>query len=606
MDINLGSKKLINLEQIGGLGLIFLAYILFIFSSFGYQDIWWFPWLLGGRVAAAFLAILAIAVLFFKTSDRPYDAWFYTVALGIQSIHGAMEGSGSTEFYAYTGVLYIVAALASRFSFKLWMRTLFPFQFGFLLMPLFFKDAAFFSSVGRFVDAFSLPISGFVVGTIIVWLNSQRFSVLSDNLELQRSLSEVKDLLFLEQQDRLEKARSEIEEMRSMVEKAAEMRSTALIAAQVSHDIRSPISALNIVVSQLQGLSERQKSVMVSAIGRISDIATMLLQKSKNLGLLQETLGSEPKLDSPILSPEFIPILVESVVAEKRFEYKDCCKLKISLDLDDSYGGVAKVNAVEFCRMMSNLINNAVESLDASTGEVGVRVECRGAEVIVTVSDTGCGIPESVLSRLGELGNSQGKGAMGRGGSGLGVYHAMRTMSEFNGKFQVETSQCPGISGTTVKLSLPAQPAPGWFAREIVVAEGARIVTVDDDSFVHGAWAERFARDKVLECGAAHYSFTSGDDFEGWFNKNRAVAGDIFLIDYDFKNQVETGLDIISRLGLEACSFLVTSRFSESGVIEESITRGIKLVPKPIMGFVPMRFPKQIGVEPLQASSVGW
>lgn len=51
------------------------------------------------------------------------------------------------------------------------------------------------------------------------------------------------------------------------------------ISQQVAHDIRSPIAALNAVISTLRATPEREKSLMLNATRRIEEIADNLLKK---------------------------------------------------------------------------------------------------------------------------------------------------------------------------------------------------------------------------------------------------------------------------------------------------------------------------------------
>jgi signal transduction histidine kinase len=54
------------------------------------------------------------------------------------------------------------------------------------------------------------------------------------------------------------------------------------LAQQVSHDIRSPLSALNMMLSSLNELPEAKRLILRSASQRINDIANSLIQKMSN------------------------------------------------------------------------------------------------------------------------------------------------------------------------------------------------------------------------------------------------------------------------------------------------------------------------------------
>ena len=86
--------------------------------------------------------------------------------------------------------------------------------------------------------------------------------------------------------------------------------SLARMAEQTAHDIRSPIAALNTVVSCLQNIPEDQRLMLRSAVNRIKDIANGLIEKNKSLkaGIAKEaevekTEDSSVQLLSAILEP---------------------------------------------------------------------------------------------------------------------------------------------------------------------------------------------------------------------------------------------------------------------------------------------------------------
>ncbi|MBI5139339.1 hypothetical protein HZA26_01880 [Candidatus Nomurabacteria bacterium] len=55
------------------------------------------------------------------------------------------------------------------------------------------------------------------------------------------------------------------------------------ITAQVAHDIRSPLAALNVIEKDLACLPEEVRIILRGAINRIRDIANGLLQKNREL-----------------------------------------------------------------------------------------------------------------------------------------------------------------------------------------------------------------------------------------------------------------------------------------------------------------------------------
>lgn len=231
------------------------------------------------------------------------------------------------------------------------------------------------------------------------------------------------------------------------------------LAAQVAHDIRSPLAALRSAAAGLNA-SPEQKALIAGAAGRISGIAEDLLLRYRKPG--GEAAGG----------PEVcrLPDLVEQVVREKRCQYGGRADLKIEFSAPDR-NVCAAAGPKELQRLVSNLINNAVEALERG-GTVRVEVVSSGKLVLVRVRDDGKGIPPEILGRLGNKGETHGKA----GGTGLGLYHARATAESWGGALRIES----GPDGTAVTVELPAatpaQPPPG------------PVVLLDDDQLVHMNW----------------------------------------------------------------------------------------------------------------------
>src|SRR5262249_4633779 len=70
----------------------------------------------------------------------------------------------------------------------------------------------------------------------------------------------------------------------------------AEVAKQVSHDIRSPLAALNMFLPAAEEIAEEQRLVVRNAIQRIQDIANDLLHKSQSAVSSDNKLPLAPQL----------------------------------------------------------------------------------------------------------------------------------------------------------------------------------------------------------------------------------------------------------------------------------------------------------------------
>jgi len=335
------------------------------------------------------------------------------------------------------------------------------------------------------------------------------------------------------------------------------------ISAQVSHDIRSPLTALNVAVSDIGGVAEPHRILIKNAVARINDIAnTLLLEKRRN------AIESSVVLLSP---------LIDSLVSEKRMQFREMQSVEIEAGLANAYGNFISADLVELKRAVSNLITNAVEALPEGVGRVAVTVRGAEGEVHLSIADNGKGIPRNILDKVGQPGFSFGKAGTGSG-SGLGIHHARKTVQSAGGVLEIDSSEG---KGTTVTLIFKKAPTPKWFVERLVLRKRQVVCSIDDDTSIHQLW-----RGRLDKLGLPYLTFTSIRDFQMWFESGNGVG--LFLFDHEFLGQKRTGLDVIEELAIANQSVLVTSRYEERDVRERCDRLQVPLIPKAMAGYVPI------------------
>jgi signal transduction histidine kinase len=358
--------------------------------------------------------------------------------------------------------------------------------------------------------------------------------------------------------------------------------SQAQLAAQVSHDIRSPLSALNMILSQLDILPEQSRVLVRSSVNRITDIANSLLNHNKKQS--SDTNTSSTQLENTMLAS-----LIDSLVSEKRIALREKANIQIEARLDKSYGLFSKIKPMEMKRLLSNAITNAAEAFDTNQGQIEVILDSNENNIILTVKDNGKGIPPHILAKLGSQGVTYGKDGT-QSGSGLGVYHAKKTIESFEGKYEIQSSV--GI-GTSIVMTLKKETPPDWFVQKLSVKKGQTVVATDDDSSILEIWKQRLAG-LIIENDINLVTCTSGTCLRDWMAKQPDAAKDaIYLMDYELLGQKQTGLDLIEELGLKNRAILVSSRYDEAPIKERCAKLGVKLIPKGMASLVPIELEKE-------------
>jgi len=174
--------------------------------------------------------------------------------------------------------------------------------------------------------------------------------------------------------------------------------------------------------------------------------------------------------------------IVREVAALTRPSWNTLTQEKgVAVDLQVDVAPVPPVmgNAAELSEVLVNLVHNALDALPQG-GTVRLHTEATEREVILTVSDTGMGMPPRVRSRIFDPFFT----TKGPKGSGLGLSIAYTIVARHRGQITVESE--PG-QGTTFTIQLPADAAAAEVERAPVPPalalqpRAGRILAVDDE-----------------------------------------------------------------------------------------------------------------------------
>jgi signal transduction histidine kinase len=97
-------------------------------------------------------------------------------------------------------------------------------------------------------------------------------------------------------------------------------------------------------------------------------------------------------------------------------------------------------------QVLLNVILNAKQAI-GQEGDISIGIEESGGSIMVTVADTGCGIPSSMLESLFQPSQSSRPG-----GLGVGLYQCKQMVEAHRGTIEIRSQQG---QGTQVKIELP-------------------------------------------------------------------------------------------------------------------------------------------------------
>ncbi len=228
-----------------------------------------------------------------------------------------------------------------------------------------------------------------------------------------------------------------------ITEKAFAERNRQEFTANVSHELKTPLQSIIGSAELLEnGLVKPEDTARF--VGNIKNEATRLVSLINDIiRLSQLDEKAEPikeSIDLPTVAKEVVEVLTPS--AAKR-------NLTLSLDCDNiSISGVRRY----IYEIIYNLCDNAIR-YNKDGGKVDVAIKRRGKSTVITVADTGIGVPVEHQARIFErfyrVDKSHSKET---GGTGLGLSIVKRAVMLHDGK--VELNSAIG-EGTTVKVVLP-------------------------------------------------------------------------------------------------------------------------------------------------------
>jgi len=206
------------------------------------------------------------------------------------------------------------------------------------------------------------------------------------------------------------------------------------IAAQLAHDVRSPIMVMDMVIKNITQIPENHKNMLQQAAQRIADIAGGFLVYYRDKGIADSEIKNENVL-----------VLLQAIIKEKQLQYSDkSVNISFTNTVTDNY--YSNINASDFNRVISNIINNAAEAIE-DEGKIDINLFRKDAYLCLSIVDNGRGISPDVLPHIFE-GKSVGK----VDGSGLGLSHAKMVIEGWNGRIHVDSIQ---NKGTQAIIYLP-------------------------------------------------------------------------------------------------------------------------------------------------------
>jgi two-component system OmpR family sensor kinase len=233
---------------------------------------------------------------------------------------------------------------------------------------------------------------------------------------------------------------------RMMVRLSALINTERTFIANAAHELRSPITALQLQVENLigapRGSIEEQLEELRRGIRRTGTLLAKLLE------LARAEIGGPTALENVS-----VPEVLTGVVT-------DLLPLAIDRGVDL---GVERLDDVQLAAtetdlrmLIKNLADNAIR-YGARKGRVDLSVRRDGNDVVIEVADNGPGIPEAARMRVFE--RFYRGGATDEEGSGLGLAIVQTIAGNLGGRVDL-TGRADGGPGLVARVILPLRTMP--------------------------------------------------------------------------------------------------------------------------------------------------
>jgi two-component system phosphate regulon sensor histidine kinase PhoR len=219
-------------------------------------------------------------------------------------------------------------------------------------------------------------------------------------------------------------------------------------AANVSHEIKTPLTAIKGFVETLQsGALEKPEEArrFLEIIGRHTE------RLSAIIGDLMKLSEIEQRGQLPIRRAPLRPVLVNAVeVCRPVAESRD-----IAVELDCDPGLEGEINSTFLEQALVNLVDNAIK-YGPDGGRVWVAADRESGEIRIRVRDQGVGIPAAHLPRIFERFYRVDKSRSRKeGGTGLGLAIVKHIAQAHGGRVIAESETG---EGSTFTVCLPGAP----------------------------------------------------------------------------------------------------------------------------------------------------
>jgi signal transduction histidine kinase/DNA-binding response OmpR family regulator len=349
----------------------------------------------------------------------------------------------------------------------------------------------------------------------------------------------------------------------------------------VGHELRAPLTML---LTPLQDIL-REPGVALPAAAR--DTVETSIRAGDRLQRVVDTLRDISRAESGALIPYREDIDLASVTADIVEGFRPVTEGRLNLRVEIPAEPLrAYVDRTMWTTIVSNLANNALKF--TREGEVAVSLSADESQVVLTVADTGVGIPRDEQAHIFERFH-RGTFADQQPGSGIGLALVADMTSAHGGAVEVESEpdqgsrfivRLPRYNGSSEAARL-ADSAAAAESEEEPGGDRPRLLIIEDEPDLRGYLTRMFTKDgySVEAAADAESAMTWLQDIVGAENLPDMVITDMML-------PGQSGLDLLSVIRQDERMtrlpiVVLTARADAESAVEAFVAGADDFVAKP-------------------------
>ncbi|MEO1418309.1 MAG: tetratricopeptide repeat protein [Bacteroidota bacterium] len=220
----------------------------------------------------------------------------------------------------------------------------------------------------------------------------------------------------------------------------------------ISHELRTP---LTLISSPIQHILHTEQNLPL----KISEPLQLMLRNTRQLKGLVNDIMDLAKLESNKAKLQEKPILIKSFLNRAASNFESLAHhldIHYHLQLDIPSGMAMMMDAPKVEKIVNNLLSNAIKHTP-SQQTVSICAQMRGAQLAITVKDTGTGIkPEDLPHIFDRYYQSKQEHDTLQGGTGIGLALVKELTDIMQGKLIIDSEYG---QGSTFTLLLPFRSA---------------------------------------------------------------------------------------------------------------------------------------------------